>query len=1172
MIAQTKRKFGKRLTAFLTTCVMILCNCLSPAFLTIAETETITGTITGGEDDGKPYEGNTSLLDIKMYWMNEADSKANSSEEDNPALNATGNSRTNLVRVADTNNEQNFYMALDLNNYTGENLAPGSVKVTLPPALAKLALNGLLTLAQTSETLDAWNIVPDDVGGVVLTNKEEVKKTMFSTFLWRIASREANASNEGNTETNGNVMLYPFETTVEPVVEVTYSKTEPVLDEDGNSIIDEDNEVKTQEVAFVHTYTEELDFSYNSVRDIHTVRLTEYVSEGDNIVVTTNKDKLTDSKTHSSALQGQDADNYNKDYYWYSYNINLYQEMLARAVNKSSLFIKIDPKNIGYSSTDNDFKPWDYNNIRVLDENNNKIEIVQNENGDYGFYYFDNRTGDLPTSGYNKSFKIGVKAETVGDNTNSENIIDGKLSVSGIYEVYYNNESIPIEYIPTIIETVAADRPDKHDIPDGDTGPIYYYNNSERYGKGVVTSKKSFYEGNSNDVNDHSVPINTNSNNRFMTGALFNGSKTIKFNLHAQANKTSKQDFYIDKSGTITKVNSSLTVNFPGLISIKSSSAAENTSFDYNQPYDLIIGDDTIGIMWQGGENHDTVKTRVLEYGEYDIKTVTINKGIYNPDTDLDADGTKGYTVNLYTSSNGAEYSIYDTQTTSKTEDTIFSLPDNVDAFYLEFKNFDRTIKVDVSTEIAFTLYDPEKIEDVTLITTDPQFSTRSEIKECNEFLLSSNANFEQSFPRITNYSFTEMLWKAENGDIYDVATDYEKLNSNKNKYNITSGQKEKDGNDTEVLLTGTNKIEEAAYNTVSRPTVPNSTLYDNANDVYVRRNYSNAYLRASATNLTSDVKFTKGLEINSTDLNYYGTAKSTATLESENLGLLHKFAVYVQLPERMEFSDGDSSVLEQIYNSLEFSGTTFGGNSITKADLESLGVNIKISNYNNSNREMEVLFSIPDGAALDASQKTTVSFSYDVVVYEQNIQNKDKSDKFYVYSYTVLKDDDKTARLNTSVNDPGYYIEKNETKTENDITLNPPEHYDENTNLIVYDRTYSEIKKGTVHYATGIKKYVKADSDDVWKKETEVQSYSADTQNTASNYSYKYVFDILRTSTESKLNRIYLYDEIEQNGTDSWWHGDIKSVDLSEALSEGFTAEIYCYYCLKESIPDVLS
>ncbi len=1011
----------------------------------------------------------------------------------------------NPYSVYDEDSKRDYiYLGINIKNATNYVLMPGEFTLNIT-SLADLKRNGRLFLVDNDPVFaENWEVISTGTDGssYVLRNKKPITKQVLSTLHWEINSRDAVALEEGEDET-----LQHFMRTISATYEINrYSRNSDgeLLDEDGN-VIDEDGylrdasgryAVKDENGVLLGIIPDnDSDPKYGLLidsegyyRDSSGNRLFK-TADGDYIRVDENGEPLegpvTGTPAAGSAQTGTpvleydgepvatntldfeyfskrdevninvtgreatalEAEDLNNKYSWYSFDVKLQQEKNARGVHDSDLFIAIDlPEGVTPSD------------VSVLDRNGNPVTLTtQIINGEerLGFYEYKNRNGDI--NGYSTNYRVGVLKSKITDE-----LEDNVLRFTGVSRVLYNDEK-ESEYK----EDTARNTYETGDIDEGTVISVPDFGD-QFYDPGLISFSKS--NNAKYEKSDHTDP-GTDTSKKLLSGNLFSG-QAIAFDLGVTVKKTTARKGAPARILTTADVVRDV---LSGDIAPGGEAVSDETT------YDLVVGDDTLGLVFASGE-----EPRVLEKGEYNILNVVVPAGIFHASDDPDGaySAGDGYDFELYVSNDGGETFTKTAEgVTSKSSSQTLSV--NGDAFYLVIKDLDKVVdNKKFRTNIKFTL-DPEREE--------------------NQILLRSDSTFEESAARIVNYGYMQMIYEKD-GQLYDLAA-------------------------------GTNRYSNSVNgNSVIEDTV-NSRTGNLESGAYLRRSYSNVYLRTDVTELSSRTEFTSPLTrgrhwdadtAGSMD-RWYGTVTTKGTLISENPGTLKKFTVSATLPKYLELRDPSLTALR---DSLVFSANDFGNKAhFDSGILSSENTAFRLIENADGTKTIEIDFDFT-GNPLLASELTSVQFSYDVYVEDDNPYiNREKP--FRVESRTVLGDQGRKVTVASGYNN-GRLIDSRTVSSSADNSIGT-------TDIVM--RTELD-KRVLTEFSNGLY--------------THNSMVRGSTEENLSDYTYRLGFNIYG-SENGALKESVLVDRLENykknddpnSGYNTQWRGKLRYVDIGEAYEK---------------------
>ena len=1073
----------------------------------------------------------------------------------------SGNAENPLVINEEESKREYIYMGINIRNTSSTMLMPGELKFYIS-GLGELKRGGTLNIVSDDPVftehweLAGYNAESDEY---TLINKKSISKQVLTTLHWEVNSRDA-----VGLEDNGGDELESFKRTVNAAYEITRYRRNPdgqLLDEYGNIIgsdgllrdssgtdyaavidgrtyiIEPKNENDPYSGYYVDSNGLYLGTNGEALARITVDSTSGYLLDGNGFLINKNGSYIdrngnpssvgvagnpatvyavTDNngivysggkpvtgtpeegeaqyaepsavfegeRTDTNSLQFEysskrdevdisvagrevnavEAEDLNDKYSWYSFDISVTQQKNARGVHDSDLFIELElPENV------------DVSEISVLDKNGNPVTIVtETVNGVQrtGFYDYKNRKGDI--NDYSTNYRVGIlKTEITG--TAEDNI----LKFTGINRVLYNDENRS-EYKSS---TARADYEDENsDIGTPISVPDY---GDQFYDAANIFFSKSNgkYEN-----SDHTDPRN-NASKKLLSGNLFSG-QTVNFRLTPSVMKSRRQAAPLRALENVGPTARRIT---------EIAHPEEAAEIPADTLYDLVVGDDTIGITYADGKG----EPRVLDGSEYTIMNVVIPAGICH--TSDAEDGTSyhegdGYEYELFVSNDGGRnYISAASGYTSKTEARTLSV--NGDAFYVVIKDLDKIVDGKVFTAAVRFRLDHDKPE--------------------NALLLRSDETFDEAAARVVNYGFMQMIYE-KNGSDYDLAAGTSEFHNSVN---------------------GDSVIEDKVNSS-------NRELEDGA---YLRRSYSNVFLRTAVTFLSSNTEFkmplTRGKhwdegKTGSLD-RWYGKVTTKGTILSDNPGPLREFKIRAEIPQYLELRD---TSLASIKDSIVFSGTDlFTKERFDSSILTSENTTFELINNPDGSKTIEISFDFSDNPLL-ASADTSVSFSYDVFVEDEN-PNLDRTRPFRVNSYTELDDEGRKVVLASGLNKGSLY----------------------NSNT-VKSSAASEIKTSDIALETELTKRVCTEfTNGMYLRSADVRG-STDTE--SSEYTYR-IGVKLRHSDNSSIKEMVIFDKLEQfekdgngeSGFNTQWQGDLQRIDITEAYEAlGSPSGVMLYYTTDEN------
>lgn len=1034
----------------------------------------------------------------------------------------SGNAENPYV-LYDTESKRDYiYLGINIKNANNFSLMPGEFTLNIS-GLAELRRGGKLMIVNDDPVFaENWEVVStgSDGNSYVLVNKKPILKQVLSTLHWEINSRDAVALEEGDDE-----LLHEFMRTISASYEINrYSRNAEGqrLDENGN-IIGDDGYLRDAEGRYARTdengvllsiipadenspdygllvdgdgyYRDSDGNRLFRTEDGDYVRVDENgeIIKNDGVPVTgepvsgspefgvpvlaydgepvdtntldfqySSKHDEVNTEVSGRAVNAREAEDLNNKYSWYNFRVDLGQEKYARGIHDSDLFIAIDlPEGVTPSD------------ISVIDRNGNPVTLTtQTVNGveRLGFYEFKNRSGDV--NSYSASYNVGVLKNKITDEPE-----DNILKFTGISRVLYNDEK-ESEYK----EDTAKTTYESGDEGEGTVISVPDYGD-QFYDPGHISFDKS--NGSKYENSNHTDP-GTNTAKKLLSGNLFNG-QVVTYDLGVSVTKTAR------KGAPARKLTSSELVRevAGGEISPGNEPLPDSTK------YDLVVGDDTLGLVYASGE-----EPRVLDKGEYTILNVVIPAGIFHASDDENGAFSEGdgYSYELYVSTDGGDTFAKTAEgVTSKTAARTVNV--NGDAFYLVIKDLDKIVdNKKFRTNIKFTL-DPDKEE--------------------NQILLRSDSTFEEAAARVVNYGYMQMIYEKD-GRLYDLAAVNDRYSNSVN---------------------GDSVIED----------VVNSRTGDLESGAYLRRSYSNVYLRTDVTELTSRTEYksplTRGKHWDegaegSMD-RWYATVTTKGTLISENPGTLKKFTVSAKLPEYLELRDPS---LASIRDSLVFSAADFGTKAaLNSSILSSENTTFRLVENGDGTKTIEIDFDF-SGNPLLASELTSVEFSYDVYAEDDN-PNIDREKPFRVNSFTHLGDQGRKVTVGAGWNN-GRLFDSSTVTSSADSNIGT-------TDIVM--RTELD-KRVLTEFSRGL--YVHN------------SSVRGSTSDMPSDYTYRLGFNIYGSENGS-LKETVIVDRLEEHrknseansGYNTQWRGSLNYVDIGEAYDKmGRPAGARVYYTTDEN------
>ena len=798
-------------------------------------------------------------------------------------------------------------------------------------------------------------------------------------------------------------------------------------------------------------------------------------------------------------------------YVYRKFKIDLKQTKKARGIDQSSLFVAIEPTE-GLTAEN-----LTKGETIIYDANNNPTTIVSEEiNGKtyYGFYCFQDASGDI--NSYKTQFTIGIKKDLVTAATGSK--ID--VAVRDIYIAKFNDETEEKYYIGYKDSEMQNDL---NVLPTTSDETDFTANGAERtfYAGGIGLTKSSSFE-----ESNHSKP--SGDNKKLLSGLVF-GSQTVNFDMNVSVNKTDVTSLTPDALLHAFSVEPSFEV------ATQSSPPNKLT-----QPYDLIVGDDTTAARYEiSGED----KSYILKPGvDYRFTSVTIPSGIYKYNEVDGQQVKKGYPYEIYTADVNADGTLNwgttpalsgETDPNSSIEKSIYAA-----AFYIKIRNLDVALSnKKFSAKANFSL--------------DP-------MNEDYQFFMGTDADsFGSSNARLVNYNFMQVLVNRDNTaggkknmDLASVTDPFSRLD--------TSGYTDyRSALDTNFTTQNKDRYFIDKTGTAG----------------YLRRAYSNVYLRTSVTRLGSTTRYTNSeytlsaQEALKKPRRWNNSLTTTGTLQSENPGALKTFSLYVELPNKVELTDSSGNInkdaLQSIFDKMTFSATDYissivpgqSARTLSKSDLR-LGDNTFLD-FDEANNRIIVRFDFTENPIL-ASDLTKVTLNYDVLYIQDD--SKENAGDITVTSYTVLTD-------------AGHKILESQGTTTADVNDLDENHVNQ---TIVSSNGSARLTITDEQVTIDTHKFVKtAYSNGAYVKSSKVQVLT-DGGATRANQKYSYKLDFRKKyvgdgkADENKIKTIILYDEIEQYMNDasansvsvlnSKWQGTFEYADANECadLLTDFTPTLW--------------
>lgn len=1032
----------------------------------------------------------------------------------------SGNAENPYVIYDEESRRDYIYLGINIKNANSMSLMPGEFTLNIS-SLAGLRRDGRLFLAVDDPVFaENWDVVSmaADGSSYVLVNKRPITKQVLSTLHWEINSRDAVALEEGDDET-----LQHFMRTISADYEINrYSRDSygQLLDEDGN-VIDEDGYLrdadgryarKDENGVLLGIIPDNEDDPRNGLlidsdgyyRDSSGNRLFKN-SDGDYIRVDENGEPL-DGPVMGTPVSGSAQ---------YGVPVLAYDgEPVATNTLDFEYFSKHDEVDIEVSGREvTALEAEDLNNKYSWYNFNVKLNQEKNARGVHDsdlFIALDLPEGVTPSD-------VSVLDRNGNPVTLTTQVING-VERLGFYE-YKNRKgdinSYSANYRVGILRSKITDEPEDNILRFTGVSRVLYNDEKESEYKDD-TAKTAFESG---DIDEGTVISVPDYGDQFYDPEHIafdksNGSKYENGNHTDPGTNTAKKLL----SGNLFNgqvVTYDLGVSVKKTTGRKGAPAMAVTSADMvrkavsgdisyggetipdSTRYDLVVGDDTLGLAYASGE-----EPRVLDKGEYTILNVVIPAGIFHASDAPDGEYSEGdgYDYELYVSNDGGETFAKTAEgVTSKTAAQTVSV--GGDAFYLVIKDLDKVVdNKKFRTNIKFTL-DPDKEE--------------------NQILLRSDSTFEESAARVVNYGYMQMIYEKD-GRLYDLAAGTERYSNSVN---------------------GNSVIEDTV----------NSRTGDLESGAYLRRSYSNVYLRTDVTELTSRTEFTTPLArgrhwdndtAGSMD-RWYGTVTTKGTLVSENPGTLKKFTVSAALPKYLELRD---PTLASVRESMVFSGTDFGNKAAFSADiLTSENTTFRLVENADGTKTIEVDFDFT-GNPLLASALTSVEFSYDVYAEDDNPYiNRGKP--FRVNSFTRLGDQGRKVTVGSGWNNGSLLDSRTVTSR--------ADSYIGTTDIVM--RTELD-KRVLTEFSSGL--YVHS------------SMVRGSTEENPSDYTYRLGFNIYGSENGS-LKEAVLVDRLEDHrkngdpdsGYNTQWRGTLRYVDIGEAYDKmGMPENARVYYTTDEN------
>ncbi|WP_164169386.1 SpaA isopeptide-forming pilin-related protein [Ruminococcus flavefaciens] len=1032
----------------------------------------------------------------------------------------SGNAENPYVIYDEESRRDYIYLGINIKNANSMSLMPGEFTLNIS-SLAGLKRDGRLFLAVDDPVFaENWEVVSmaADGSSYVLVNKRPITKQVLSTLHWEINSRDAVALEEGDDET-----LQHFMRTISADYEINrYSRDSygQLLDEDGN-VIDEDGYLrdadgryarKDENGVLLGIIPDNEDDPRNGLlidsdgyyRDSSGNRLFKN-SDGDYIRVDENGEPL-DGPVMGTPVSGSAQ---------YGVPVLAYDgEPVATNTLDFEYFSKHDEVDIEVSGREvTALEAEDLNNKYSWYNFNVKLNQEKNARGVHDsdlFIALDLPEGVTPSD-------VSVLDRNGNPVTLTTQVING-VERLGFYE-YKNRKgdinSYSANYRVGVLRSKITDEPEDNILRFTGVSRVLYNDEKESEYKDD-TAKTAFESG---DIDEGTVISVPDYGDQFYDPEHIafdksNGSKYENGNHTDPGTNTAKKLL----SGNLFNgqvVTYDLGVSVKKTTARKGAPAMAVTSADMvrkavsgdisyggetipdSTRYDLVVGDDTLGLAYASGE-----EPRVLDKGEYTILNVVIPAGIFHASNAPDGEYSEGdgYDYELYVSNDGGETFAKTAEgVTSKTAAQTVSV--GGDAFYLVIKDLDKVVdNKKFRTNIKFTL-DPDKEE--------------------NQILLRSDNTFEESAARVVNYGYMQMIYEKD-GRLYDLAAGTERYSNSVN---------------------GNSVIEDTV----------NSRTGDLESGAYLRRSYSNVYLRTDVTELTSRTEFKTPLArgrhwdndtAGSMD-RWYGTVTTKGTLVSENPGTLKKFTVSAALPKYLELRD---PTLASVRESMVFSGTDFGNKAAFSADiLTSENTTFRLVENADGTKTIEVDFDFT-GNPLLASALTSVEFSYDVYAEDDN-PYINRGNPFRVNSFTRLGDQGRKVTVGSGWNNGSLLDSRTVTSR--------ADSYIGTTDIVM--RTELD-KRVLTEFSSGL--YVHS------------SMVRGSTEENPSDYTYRLGFHIYGSENGS-LKEAVLIDRLEDHrkngdpdsGYNTQWRGTLRYVDIGEAYDKmGMPENARVYYTTDEN------
>ena len=523
----------------------------------------------------------------------------------------------------------------------------------------------------------------------------------------------------------------------------------------------------------------------------------------------------------------------------------------------------------------------------------------------------------------------------------------------------------------------------------------------------------------------------------------------------------------------------------------------EGSEYDLDTQYDMILADDRLSVLLENG------RFRLLESNEYKITKLIGPTDIYGYDYDIFISKV-GYRSSDVTPAAVARMGDHVNNSSSKH-------PDDSDYYYYGSGNTSTSNVIsfnNISARQGFEGFtDGVKAVYIKIKGFSGNYSADYKLEV--EF----NCNYDtgiNSVGKITNIGYMRAFKTGTKNDVFSI----DNSNYDNSYFN----------------------------NQIIKP------LDRASNDKLVYHTMSSVYLRDMQTVITSATKVDSTKRSRAEGDGYKIDITSSGTLKADDSydGVpteLDKFALYVEIPKLLTIDQRLTNI-----SISDCSGTDILGEAVDHSAFEQ-NVSYRLITYSDGTRVIAAEFDF-SAAPLDISKLTSLNLNIPAEIQYNDFRTS-STKSFTVKSYTKLNG-----------NGVGKVIAKNGSTTDtrdfdgNNIT-------DEVMASSSAGKSYTTVAED---WRDTVEKFVKSYRDETWNyqadsttskwvSETTVNAYSDELDENANlraTYQYRVSFDMGLPTKD------IIFSDVLENANETQWHGKLKSLDFSYALSIGLKPTVY--------------